>query len=425
MNSSPEVGNGADSWSGTENDTSQKKAPWIVGVALVLGTFLWMGPYMGVNVVLLPAKAAVIDPDSKAAIVAVLSTSAMIVAAIANIIFGALSDLTRSRWGRRTPWIVCGSVLAAASLVLVSLAPNTMMLIISWCVYQCFLNAIVAPLIAVLADRTAPKFRGTITSMYALGYSVGIYGGQMIGARFLGNISTGYYVLAALTLLAGPLAAVLMREQSSLGMPRKSFTWRTFIDHFSFPTKGAKDYYLALFGKFLIVAAKFSISGFMLYILTDYMKQNQSGAAYYVSLISLCMMVTAIVMTVIAGPISDKIKSRKIPVIVSSLLVAIGSAIPFFWNDPRMMIVYALIAGTGMGAYNSVDQALNIEVLPNKDTAAKDLGILNLSNTGGQVFGPVLAASLITWVGYHALFPLAAVCSLIGAVLIVFIKKVR
>ena len=425
MNSSPEVGNGADSWSGTENDTSQKKAPWIVGVALVLGTFLWMGPYMGVNVVLLPAKAAVIDPDSKAAIVAVLSTSAMIVAAIANIIFGALSDLTRSRWGRRTPWIVCGSVLAAASLVLVSLAPNTMMLIISWCVYQCFLNAIVAPLIAVLADRTAPKFRGTITSMYALGYSVGISGGQMIGARFLGNISTGYYVLAALTLLAGPLAAVLMREQSSLGMPRKSFTWRTFIDHFSFPTKGAKDYYLALFGKFLIVAAKFSISGFMLYILTDYMKQNQSGAAYYVSLISLCMMVTAIVMTVIAGPISDKIKSRKIPVIVSSLLVAIGSAIPFFWNDPRMMIVYALIAGTGMGAYNSVDQALNIEVLPNKDTAAKDLGILNLSNTGGQVFGPVLAASLITWVGYHALFPLAAVCSLIGAVLIVFIKKVR
>ncbi|KFI83285.1 MFS transporter [Bifidobacterium psychraerophilum] len=425
MNSSPEVGNGADSWSGTENDTSQKKAPWIVGVALVLGTFLWMGPYMGVNVVLLPAKAAVIDPDSKAAIVAVLSTSAMIVAAIANIIFGALSDLTRSRWGRRTPWIVCGSVLAAASLVLVSMAPNTMMLIISWCVYQCFLNAIVAPLIAVLADRTAPKFRGTITSMYALGYSVGIYGGQMIGARFLGNISTGYYVLAALTLLAGPLAAVLMREQSSLGMPRKSFTWRTFIDHFSFPTKGAKDYYLALFGKFLIVAAKFSISGFMLYILTDYMKQNQSGAAYYVSLISLCMMVTAIVMTVIAGPISDKIKSRKIPVIVSSLLVAIGSAIPFFWNDPRMMIVYALIAGTGMGAYNSVDQALNIEVLPNKDTAAKDLGILNLSNTGGQVFGPVLAASLITWVGYHALFPLAAVCSLIGAVLIVFIKKVR
>ena len=54
---------------------------------------------MGVNVVLLPAKTALLAGDGKASVVAVLSTSAMIVAAIANIIFGALSDLTRSRFG--------------------------------------------------------------------------------------------------------------------------------------------------------------------------------------------------------------------------------------------------------------------------------------------------------------------------------------
>ena len=57
---------------------------------------------MGVNVVLLPAKTALLAGDGKASVVAVLSTSAMIVAAIANIIFGALSDLTRSRFGRRS-----------------------------------------------------------------------------------------------------------------------------------------------------------------------------------------------------------------------------------------------------------------------------------------------------------------------------------
>ena len=153
--------------------------------------------------------------------------------------------------------------------------------------------------------------------------------------------------------------------------------------------------------------------------------QSADGAKHYVSVISMCMMVTAIAMTVIAGPISDRIGSRKIPVIVCSLLVAVGSIIPFFSNDPKMMIAYALVAGTGMGAYNAVDQALNVEVLPSKDTAAKDLGILNLANTGGQVLGPVLAATLINMFGYHALFPLAAVCSLLGALLIVFIKSVK
>ncbi|NMM98864.1 MULTISPECIES: MFS transporter [Bifidobacterium] len=412
-------------WTGTVSDEEQSKAPWIVGVALVLGCFLWMGPYMGVNVVLLPAKTAELAGDSKAAVVAALSTSAMIVAAIANILFGALSDLTRSRWGRRTPWIVCGSVLAAASMMLVNVATNVAMLIVTWCVYQCFLNAIIAPLIAVLADRTAPKFRGAITSMYALGYSVGIYTGQMIGARFLTNVTLGFIVLSVLTLLSGPIAAVLMREPSSLAMPKKSFDSKVFVEHFTFPVKGCRDYYLALFGKFLIVAAKFAISGFQLYILMDYMNQTKEGAAGYVTIMSMCMMVTAIVMTIISGPIADKIGSRKLPVIVSSLLVAVGSIIPFFSNDPHMMIAYALVAGTGMGAYNSVDQALNVDVLPNKETAAKDLGILNLANTGGQVLGPVLAAALIQSIGYHALFPLAAVCSLIGAVLIVFIKSVK
>ena len=294
-----------------------------------------------------------------------------------------------------------------------------------WCVYQCFLNAIVAPLIAVITDRTAPKFRGTISAMYALGYSVGIYGGQMIGARFLTDQSMGFTVLAVLTLIGGPLAALIMREGSSLAMPRKRFTAQMFWEHFSFPTRHCRDYYLALFGKFLIVAAKFAISGFQLYILTDYMMQSADGAKHYVSVISMCMVVTAIAMTVIAGPISDRIGSRKIPVIACSLLVAVGSIIPFFSNDPKMMIAYALVAGTGMGAYNAVDQALNVEVLPSKDTAAKDLGILNLANTGGQVLGPVLAAMLINMFGYHALFPLAAVCSLLGALLIVFIKSVK
>mgnify|MGYP000843280077 CR=1 FL=1 len=34
-----------------------------------------------------------------------------IVALLANIIFGTLSDMTRSRFGKRTPWIVGGGII--------------------------------------------------------------------------------------------------------------------------------------------------------------------------------------------------------------------------------------------------------------------------------------------------------------------------
>ena len=412
-------------WSGTVIDEEQPKPPYRVGVALALVSFLWIGPYVGVQGVLLPSKVAMIAPSSKESIIAVLSTSAMIVAALANIVFGALSDLTRSRWGRRTPWIVFGSIACAVMLIVVNMANTVALLVLAWCVYQLFLNAIVAPSIAILSDMTAPKNRGVITSIYALGYSVGLYGGQIIGAQFLDKATAGFIVMALLTLVAGPVGAIGMRERSSLDMPRSKFDMHMVVNHFSFPVRHARDYYLALCGKFLIVAANFAISGYQLYILTDYMKQDSSQTSRLVSMISLCLMVTAIVMSAVAGPVADRIQRRRLPVVIASLFIAVGAFIPFLDNRPWTMIAYGVIGGIGMGTYNAVDQALNIEVLPNPDSAAKDLGILNLANTGGQVLGPVLSATLISAFGYHAIFPAATVCALGGAILVGLIKSVK
>lgn len=412
-------------WSGTVTDEEQPKPPYRVGVALALVSFLWIGPYLGVQAVLLPSKVAVIAPSSKESVIAILSTSAMIVAALANIVFGALSDLTRSRWGRRTPWIVFGSIACAVMLIVVNMANTVVLLVLAWCIYQLFLNAIVAPSIAILSDMTAPRNRGVITSIYALGYSIGLYGGQIIGAQFLNKVTAGFIVMALLTLIAGPVGALGMREQSSLDMPKSRFDMHMVIDHFSFPVHHARDYYLALCGKFVIVSANFAISGYQLYILTDYMKQDSSQTSRLVSMISLCLMVTAIVMSAVAGPIADRIQRRKLPVVIASLFIAVGAFIPFLDNHPWTMIAYGVIGGIGMGTYNAVDQALNIEVLPNPDSAAKDLGILNLANTGGQVLGPVLSATLISAFGYQAIFPASTVCALGGAVLVGLIKSVK
>ncbi|KRL22880.1 transporter, major facilitator family protein [Lentilactobacillus kisonensis DSM 19906 = JCM 15041] len=78
-----------------------------------------------------------------------------------------------------------------------------------------------------------------------------------------------------------------------------------------------------------------------------------------------------------------------------------------------------------MGAYNAVDQALNVAVLPNPETAAKDLGIINMANTLGQVFGPLIAAAVISSMGYRAMFPVETAICVVGGLLIMMIKKVK
>lgn len=409
----------------TPNNEQQKKLPVRTAIALAVGVVLWLGPYLGLVGVLVPQQVARINPDEKANIIAIMSTFAMIVSTIANIVEGALSDRTRSSWGRRTPWIVVGAIGTAICILFWGKSVTAWQVILSDCVYMIFLNMIVAPLIAVIADRTSPKYRGTISSVYALGSAAGQYGGQAFASLFLPVPYTGFIVMAVLTALSGPVAALILKEKSTKEMPVEKITISNFSQNFAFPTEGARDFYLALFGKLAMQTASFAISGYQLYILTDYIKLHGGKLQSYVTMISMILMVTAITLCIFAGPLSDKIGKRKVPVIIAGGLIAVGSLVPMIDTKPWVMLVYAAIVGVGMGMYNSVDQALNIEVLPDPKTAAKDLGLLNMANNGGQVFGPIFSAAIIGLIGYRGIFPLACAMAVIGSVLIIFIKKVK
>ncbi|WP_222706291.1 MFS transporter [Actinomyces ruminicola] len=415
----------APEWSGTTTDEQQPRLPLRLVIGLAIGAFCWIVAYLGAVGVLLPARIAEIAPDDKAAVVALNSTVSMIVAAIANILIGAGSDLTRSRLGRRTPWIWAGAIGSLASLTLLGHVGSVPALVATWAVYQIFLNSIIAPLLGTLSDRISPQFRGTAASGYALGNGLGTGLGQVIGAQFLGNTATGLLVLGILTVLVAPATSLCFRETSSLGMPRRPFTKDMVLDHFVFARHNARDYYLALLGKFFVILAKFAIQGYVLYILTDYMLLGQDDSSRYISIVSLVIMVAGIVMAFVAGPVADRLKLIKLPVIVSSLLIAVGVLVPFFSATPVTMVLYAVIAGTGLGMFNAVDQALNIAVLPDPDTAAKDLGILNLANTGGQIAGPLVAAAAISAFGYHMLFVVASAAALIASLLFALIRSIR
>ncbi len=105
--------------------------------------------------------------------------------------------------------------------------------------------------------------------------------------------------------------------------------------------------------------------------------------------LSLVVLVSALVSLAISGPVSDRIGRRKPLVIAAALLMGVGMAIPFLVPTVGGMFLYAGIAGFGFGAYLAVDAALMSELLPSKDTYAKDLGVLNIAATLPPVDRPV------------------------------------
>lgn len=73
---------------------------------LIIGPASWLGPYIVASSLFLPAMLQAIDSNNKVQLVALFSTLAMVVAAISNMLAGSISDRTRTRFGKRAPWIV-------------------------------------------------------------------------------------------------------------------------------------------------------------------------------------------------------------------------------------------------------------------------------------------------------------------------------
>jgi hypothetical protein len=77
--------------------------------------------------------------------------------------------------------------------------------------------------------------------------------------------------------------------------------------------------------------------------------------------------------------------------------------------------------------YIAVDFALVVDVLPDQDKVAKDLGVLNIASALPFSIAPAIAPAILAIGGgsYGALYAVAGVCAVVGAVAILRVRGVR
>lgn len=379
------------------------------------------------STVLLPARFDTLGIGAGETILGTMNSIGIIFALISNVIFGALSDSSHSRFGKRTPWIIVGGPIAGIGFYLTSVSPTLVTIVASWSLLQVGLNCMLAPCVAILSDRVPQKYRGTMSAFYGAGQIVGQSLGTIIGSAFINAPKTGFMIGTICWFLCG-LGTVLLipRELPSKNESGEAFSLTKVAMQFRPPTKGAADFYKALVGRLMLIFGYNMIVGYQLYVCMRYIGQDKTAASATVSSMAVITMIVSLVVSLVSGPLSDKIGKRKLPVFISSAIIAIGIAVPWLWPTKTAMLIYAAVMGLGYGIYMAVDQALNVDVLPNPDEAGKDLGILNLANTLGQVIAPIVVSSLVLATGsYFLVFPIAIIAVMIGAVVILFIKKVN
>lgn len=405
------------------------------GAGFMAISVLWALGLSSVATVLLPQRLKDLGVDDPDSLLATISAVTAIVSLVSNLVFGNFSDRTRSRLGRRTPWVVAGGLLGGATLFGVGVIGNITLLTIDYCLCMVGLNMMLAPAIAVLSDRVPENIRGTMSTFWGVGAAIGYPLGAIIGARFIttGQASTPGFVLGGVLMGVSGIVAVTLwpRERSAVDLEAASGSVADLLRSFVPPTRNAGDFYKAFIGRFTMLLSYQMINAYQLYIIQDHLKDagqalSAAQVAATVTLTNTIIMVAGLIGGFISGPISDLLRRRKVPVVLASLCFAVGVTMPWLLPTTTGMYLFAGIAGFGYAVYNAVDQALNVDVLPDPETAGKDLGILNMSTTLGQMSGPIITANVVGATdSYTLVFPISITFAVLGCVSILAIRRVR
>lgn len=309
---------------------------------LVFGV-LWMSGLGIVSAVLLPMHYKTIPGVNADALVGIVNAFTAVASLVANLMFGNFSDRSRSRFGRRTPWILFGAVLGGVTLFLTGTTHNAVLLTIFYCACMFGLNCMIAPMVAILSDRVPSKIRGTMSAFYGAGSTIGAPIGTMLGALFIENLIPGFAVAGVLMFLGGVVAVIIIpKEQSADFLPKDEGSAKDILSSFRPPKfSTAHDFYKAFAGRFCMLMAYQMINVYQLYIIQNYIGQSVKESAVTVSVVSMIMMVMSLVGSFISGPVSDLIGRRKVPVVVASVLFAVGIAMPWIFKSTMGMYLFA------------------------------------------------------------------------------------
>jgi MFS family permease len=389
--------------------------PVYIGVYLVIGA---------VPSLLLPLQVQGIDEAHKAANLAIITGVGAFVAMIASPIAGLVSDRTRSRFGRRAPYLVFGSLATGLALVGMGLANGVAQLVIAWSIVQLTLNFVISPLTALMPDRVPSPVRGLFSSLLGLGTMIGIIAGQVAGAAFAKDIQAGYFILPGIMLVVVTLFVILCPDKSSRDQVNEPFSLGVFLRTFWVSPRKHPDFFWGFLARMLLFTGYFAVNGYQLYVLQDYIGLG-SKAASVIPILGIVNLLGVVVTMSFSGPLSDRVGRRKIFVIVASCVMAGAMIIPLVSPTLIGMILFTLVSSFGFGTYMSVDGALMADVLPSADSFAKDLGVLNIAATLPQTIGPFLSGAVVVIAGYAALFPVGIALAVLGALAIIPIKSVR
>jgi len=366
-----------------------------------------------------------------------LSAVGSLVALLVQPVVGALSDRTSSPLGRRRPYILAGGAVLLVGVAGLAAARGVVTFVIAFLLAQLGSNVATAAYQGLLPDRVPREQRGTASgylgAMTILGNvgSLALAGVWLSQSGFERGAARFYFASAVILVLGIGITVAGVPERPTRRAP--AMATRSLVDAinrlFLSPWQHENFRWVFLTRAFVMLGLTLFLTFIEYFFAQVAHVQNfvQSTAA-----LAVLALGGAIVGALTLGILSDRLGRVRVVALATGCMTL--ASLTFVVAPDVPLWPLGLLFGVGYGAYTSVDWALAVDSLPELAAAGKDLGLWSIASTLPAVIAPLIGSLLIagvdalthqTAVGYRAVFALASLCLLLGAVFVLKIREAR
>jgi MFS family permease len=346
-------------------------------------------------------------------------------------LFGVLSDRTRSRFGRRRPWMIAGTVVGMISLLVMASAPSITVLGAGWVLAQLGWGTVLSNLVISTADRLPEEQRGKVAGLTGFAQQIG----PVLGVALSGGLAGSSLLLFLVPGVVGALLVmafvVFVDEHDSRDLPRgPALTARTLAAKYVFDPRRHQDFSWNWLGRFLFyfgLTFNTTFTAFFFAARLDVTVEEVAGLIAVLGGVGILATATG---AIGGGFLSDRLRRRRPFVLAAAVVFGLGAILMAIAPGTALLFAGSLICSLGIGAFAAVDQALLLDVLPERDTdAGRYMGITGFATSIPQAAGPFIAPLFLAVGGgeknYTLLYVVAAVCTVLGGLVVLRIKSVK
>lgn len=343
-------------------------------------------------------------------------------------IFGTLSDKTKTKLGKRMPYILVGTILAAITFPFVAafgISGNLIGLLITMGLILFFMNIYRAPAVALMPDLTPKRYRSKANGIINLMGGVGgifAYGTALLfGNKYplIPFIVTSLLMVAALVILLATIkeAKILAEMESDEEIKEEINN----LDPLSKEQK--RNLIFVLCAVFFWYFAVNAVETFWGTYAWDIFFDNNPGNKTTGAIALLIFTASSIASYLPGGIMAQKIGRKK------TIIIGVTSIfLPFFiasflssWNLIGFVILFVL-AGFGWAAINSNSYPMVVEYA-NGSNGGKFTGFYYTAAQLAQTVTPLIIGGVMDLIGRRMMFPYASLFLLVALTFMILVKE--